>query len=85
MNENEETAEMNAQNLMFKVFGFVDNKARRHLIVFLLVFFGFVAVISVCYAFQTEKRMAREKQEIINKYESKIDTLYNRVIKLSVK
>ena len=94
--ENIEPTESQSQDLMFKVFGFATDKARQNLIIFLIIFFGSIAIIAVGYSMHSERRYAKEKQELINahsaekqnlinKYESKIDTLYWRVIKISKK
>ena len=94
--ENIEPSESQSQDLMFKVFGFATDKARQNLIVFLIVFFGAIAMTAVAYSMHSERRYAKDKQDIINahstekqnlinKYESKIDTLYWRVIKISKK
>lgn len=68
--------------MWFGVFGFMSDASRRNFVVTAFVFLLIFGVVSNIMLISAEKTCSKKEQELILRYERKIDTLTERVLKL---
>lgn len=80
--DEKDTEQINQQRFWFEMFGFITGQARRNFIITIFTMLVLWAVSVTIQVYRSERRFSREKQELIDNYEAKTDSLYMRIINL---